>query len=85
MICAIVDSLLVIVVLISSFSLRIGYFYLPENNLMLLFYAAPIIALPIFFTGDTSWWPTTTNINILGTVFFLYIVLSLYKTTKNNY
>lgn len=44
------DALMVVFVLFSSFYLRLGFFYIPENNQLLAFYAAPLIALPVFYS-----------------------------------
>ena len=43
-----VDSLMLIMVLLASFSLRLGYWYFPKNDLIWLIFSAPIIAIPIF-------------------------------------
>ena len=42
------DLLAIIMVLLASFSVRLGYWYLPSNDLVWLIYGAPIIAIPIF-------------------------------------
>jgi len=43
-----VDSLLVVFVLLVSFSIRLGHFYFPSGDLMWLIFGAPVIAIPIF-------------------------------------
>ena len=43
-----VDSLVLVMVLLASFSVRLGYWYLPSNDLSMLIFSAPIIAIPIF-------------------------------------
>jgi len=43
-----VDSLVLVMVLLASFSVRLGYWYLPSNDLTVLIFSAPIIAIPIF-------------------------------------
>jgi len=44
-----VDSVLLVAVILLSFSLRLGYFYLPEGILVYwVVYGAPIVAIPIF-------------------------------------
>ncbi len=43
-----VDSLLLVSVLLVSFSIRLGYWYFPESDLVLVILGAPIIAVPIF-------------------------------------
>ena len=45
---AIFDALIIILVLLASFSMRLGYWYFPEDSLILIIFGAPIIALPIF-------------------------------------
>ena len=44
------DVIAVIGCLFASFSIRLGYFYYPtgDNNLLLIIFAAPLLALPIF-------------------------------------
>jgi FlaA1/EpsC-like NDP-sugar epimerase len=44
----VVDSSVVILVLLASFSVRLGYWYFPSNDLIWLIFGSPIIALPIF-------------------------------------
>lgn len=43
------DICLIIIVLIASFSLRLGYLFLPQGFLILIFIVAPIISIPVFF------------------------------------
>jgi FlaA1/EpsC-like NDP-sugar epimerase len=43
-----VDSVIIVSALVASFSLRLGGFYLPEDELFWLALGAPIIAIPIF-------------------------------------
>jgi len=44
-----VDSVLLVSVILLSFSLRLGYFYLPEGILVYwVVYGAPLVAIPIF-------------------------------------
>jgi len=44
-----VDSVLLVSVILMSFSIRLGYFYLPENGLIYwAVFGAPIIAVPVF-------------------------------------
>jgi len=44
----VVDSILVILVIILSFTLRLGEWYWPENELLWVILIAPIISIPIF-------------------------------------
>jgi len=48
MITSFVDSILLISILLSSFSVRLGYWYFPESDLIWVIFGAPIIAIPIF-------------------------------------
>ena len=43
-----VDSLILILVLLASFSVRLGYWYFPSSDLIWLIFGAPIIGIPIF-------------------------------------
>ena len=43
-----VDSISLIIVLLASFSVRLGYWYFPNNDLFWLILGAPIIGIPIF-------------------------------------
>ena len=42
------DSVLIVLVLLSSFSIRLGYFYWPKEEIFWIIFGAPIIAIPIF-------------------------------------
>ena len=44
-----VDSVLLVTVILLSFSIRFGYLYWPESDLKWLIFASPILAIPIFF------------------------------------
>lgn len=43
-----VDSIVLVSVLLASFSIRLGYWYFPPNDLVWVVFGAPIIAIPIF-------------------------------------
>ena len=43
-----VDSLALILILLASFSVRLGYWYFPKGDLMWVIFGAPFIAIPIF-------------------------------------
>jgi FlaA1/EpsC-like NDP-sugar epimerase len=45
-----VDSVLVIVVLLCSFSIRLDYLYFPKDELFWIIFGAPLIAVPIFIS-----------------------------------
>ncbi len=42
------DSVLLVLILLSSFSIRLGYWYFPESDLIWVILGAPVIAIPIF-------------------------------------
>ena len=42
------DSVILITVLFLSFSLRLGYWYLPSGNILYMILCSPLIAIPIF-------------------------------------
>jgi FlaA1/EpsC-like NDP-sugar epimerase len=46
-----VDSILIIGLLLFAFSIRLGYWYFPEGDLIFLIFGAPILALPVFFVS----------------------------------
>jgi len=48
LIMSLVDSLAVILVLLASFSVRLGSWYFPNNDLIWLIFGSPIVAIPIF-------------------------------------
>jgi len=43
-----IDSILVVSVLFLSFSIRLGYWYFPDSNMIWLIFGAPILGIPIF-------------------------------------
>ena len=43
-----VDSVLILLILLASFSIRLGYWYFPGSNLVWVIFSAPIAAIPIF-------------------------------------
>ena len=47
-----IDFVLLISVLLGSFSIRLGYFYIPDDDLIWVIFVAPIIAIPIFIRFD---------------------------------
>ena len=42
------DSIALIAILLSSFYIRLGYWYFPEGYLLWILYGAPLLAIPIF-------------------------------------
>ena len=84
-----VDSVLLVMVLLLSFSIRLGYLYWPESDLIWLIFASPVLAIPIFFSfglyrvviryiGFNSLWrvfQATTLYALLWSVFGLLIAV----------
>jgi FlaA1/EpsC-like NDP-sugar epimerase len=48
MIMLLVDSVLLVSILLASFSIRLGYWYFPESDLIWVVFGAPIVASVIF-------------------------------------
>ena len=48
LILVIIDSILLVVVIIASFSIRLGLWYWPSTELMWVIFGSPIVAIPIF-------------------------------------
>jgi FlaA1/EpsC-like NDP-sugar epimerase len=46
----IIDSILIILVLLASFSIRLGYLYWPKEELFLFIFCTPLFAIPIFIS-----------------------------------
>jgi len=42
------DSVALVAILLASFTIRLGYLYIPGNDLIWVVLAAPIIAIPVF-------------------------------------
>ena len=42
------DSVSIILIILLSFSIRLGFFFIPESNLFWVVFASPIIAVPVF-------------------------------------
>jgi FlaA1/EpsC-like NDP-sugar epimerase len=43
-----IDSVLLVLILLASFTIRLGYWYFPESDLIWVIFGVPIIATPIF-------------------------------------
>jgi len=84
-----IDSWLIVSVILLSFSIRLGYFYFPEGDLIWLIFASPVLAIPIFlrfglyrviirYIGFKSLWlvfQATTLYALLWSVFGLLIAV----------
>ena len=81
------DLCLVPFALWASFSLRLGQLYLPEENVLFLFIAAPIIAIPIFirfglyraiirYIGSLAFWTVVKAVSFYTLVWGVIVLLS---------
>ena len=43
-----IDSILLVSILLASFSIRLGYWYFPQSDLILVIFGAPVVAVVIF-------------------------------------
>jgi len=82
-----IDSLLLIVVILASFSLRLDYLYWPSNDSIWFFYAAPFIAIPIFyrfglysavirFIGFKTQWAILKAVTLYAIVWGIFIFMT---------
>jgi FlaA1/EpsC-like NDP-sugar epimerase len=84
-----VDSVLIVLVLLVSFSIRLGYFFIPQGDLVWLIFGSPVLAIPIFvrfglyqaiirFIGFKALWSifqATTLYALMWSVFGLLIAV----------
>ena len=45
-----VDSILIVIILLSSFSIRLGYWYWPKEEIFWIIFGAPVVAIPVFIS-----------------------------------
>ena len=76
------DSISLVVIILASFPIRLGYWSFPENTLLLLTAIAPVIALPIFngfglyksvvrYIGFKALWAVAQSVSIYSLVWGL--------------
>ena len=81
------DLLLLPLALWASFSLRLGEVYLPEGNIIYLFLAAPVIAIPIFirlglyraiirYIGYVAMWSVVKAVSLYTLIWGVLVLLS---------
>ena len=81
-----VDSVIIVSALVASFSLRLGGFYLPEDELFWLALGAPIIAIPIFvrfglyraivrYIGLRALWAITQAVTLYALLWGLTVLM----------
>ena len=85
MIC--IDILLIIVVLLSSFSVRLGEWFWPQGDLVYLIFFAPLVAIPIFikfglyraivrYIGFKALWVIVQAISLFALIWGVIVLLS---------
>jgi len=89
-----IDSFLLIVIILISFSLRIGNFYWPEDNLFWVIFSAPFIAIPIFmhfnlyntiirFIGFKSMWMIFQAVSIYSLAWGMLALMAASQGTAS--
>jgi len=82
-----VDILLIVVILIGSFSMRLGEWYWPQNDLLYLIFLAPFVAIPIFikfglyraivrYIGFKALWTIVQAVSLYALVWGVIVLLS---------
>ena len=75
------DSIALVVILITSFTIRLGYWYFPENDFIWVFFGAPVLAVPIFirfglylsvvrYIGFTALWSVAQAVTLYALFHF---------------
>lgn len=81
------DSLTIIIVLLASFSIRLGYLYFPENDVMWLIFTAPFIAIPIFarfglykviirYIGTKALWTIINAVSLYALLWGIFVLMT---------
>ena len=89
-----IDSFLLIVIILIAFSLRIGSFYWPEDNLFWVIFSAPFIAIPIFmhfnlyntiirFIGFKSMWMIFQAVSIYSLAWGMLALMAASQGTAS--
>ncbi|MDC1318143.1 polysaccharide biosynthesis protein [Candidatus Thioglobus sp.] len=82
-----IDSLLLISTLLASFSIRLGYWYFPGENLIWMIFLCPIIAIPIFirfglykvvirFIGFKALWAIVQSVSLYALLWGIIAFMS---------
>ena len=82
-----VDSVLILGVLLSSFSLSLNYWYFPKDDLFQIIFIAPVVAIPIFFSfrlyhsvtryiGTRTLWLVAQAVTLYAVVWGLFSLMS---------
>tara|TARA_B110000003_G_scaffold274078_1_gene313122 strand:- start:282 stop:2267 length:1986 start_codon:yes stop_codon:yes gene_type:complete len=93
----IIDVMLLIFSILASFSIRFGYLYFPQDDLLLVVFGSPLIAIPIFisfrlhkdiirFIGLNALWKVGKAIFLYSLMWsivcFIYITLSPFSAVQ---
>ena len=81
-----IDSVALVIILLTSFSLRFGIIYLPEQDMIWAVFLAPIIGIPIFYTfrlyrlviryiGLRSLWDIIQAVSLYASIWGLLIYM----------
>jgi FlaA1/EpsC-like NDP-sugar epimerase len=81
------DSVALVAILFLSFTIRLGYWYFPEDDLIWLFLAAPVLALPIFirfglyravirYIGNDALWTIAQAVTLYALIWGLVSFMS---------
>ena len=82
-----VDILLIVVILIGSFSMRLGECYWPQGDILYLMFLAPFVAIPIFikfglyraivrYIGFKALWTIVQAVSLYALVWGIVVLLS---------
>jgi len=82
-----IDVLLIVVILIGSFSMRLGEWFWPHDDLLYLIFFAPVIAVPIFikfglyraivrYIGFKALWAIVQAVSLYALVWGVIVLLS---------
>ena len=82
-----IDLMLVLLALWASFSLRLGQFFVPSGEIIYLFLAAPVIAIPIFvrlglyraimrYIGFLAMWAVVKAVSLYTLVWGVFVLLT---------
>ena len=89
-----VDSVLTVSVLLGSFSIRLGYWYWPEEELLWIIFGSPVIAIPVFisfkfyrsvvrYIGFRALWSIVQAVTLYAVVWGLLSLMSNHPLMMN--
>jgi FlaA1/EpsC-like NDP-sugar epimerase len=83
------DSIALVAILFTAFNIRLGYWYLPENELIWILFGAPVLAVPIFvrfglyrsvvrYIGYQALWAVSQAVTLYALLWGLIAFMSSY-------